>query len=125
MEIYGFVVMSNHVHIIARSTQGRLSATISDFKKYTAKKILHAIQNEPESRREWILHRFEWNEMQNQRSSNYQVWIHNNHAEEITTKPFFMQKLDYIHQNPVKSGWVEREEDYLYTSAKSLYNNEV
>jgi hypothetical protein len=30
---------------------------------------------------------------------------------------------EYIHQNPVRAGWVEREEDYIYSSAKALFNN--
>lgn len=125
LEIYGFVVMTNHIHLIARSSMGKLSASIRDFKKYTANKILETIEKEPESRREWMLHRFEWNASQHKRNSNYQVWTHENHAEEIQTKPFFIQKLNYIHQNPVRAGWVEREEDYIYSSARSLYNNEA
>lgn len=123
LAIYGFVIMSNHIHIICRSTTGTLSATVRDFKKFTANAILETMQAEPESRREWILHRFAWNASQHQRNSNYQVWTHQNHAEEITTKEFFMQKLNYIHQNPVRAGLVEREEDYIYSSAKSLYEN--
>lgn len=123
LDVYGFVIMSNHVHIIARSRTGNLSDTVRDFKKYTANSILALVKTEPESRREWILHRFEWNAGQHQRNSVYQVWMHGSHAEEITTQPFFQQKLDYIHMNPVVAGWVEREEDYLYSSAKALYNN--
>jgi REP element-mobilizing transposase RayT len=106
-----------------RSGNGKLSDTIRDFKKYTSRTILHTIQQEPESRRAWLLHRFAWNAAQNERSSNYQVWTHENHAIEITSQPFFRQKLDYIHENPVRAGWVEREEDYVYSSAKALYNN--
>lgn len=125
LHVYGFVIMSNHVHIIARSSIGKLSDTIRDFKKFTANKILDIIQNEPESRRAWILHRFEWNAGQHRRNSEHQVWMHGSHAEEITTLSFFQQKLDYIHNNPVKAGWVEQEEHYLYSSAKSLYSNET
>ena len=123
LEVYGFVIMSNHVHIIARSRCGKLSDTIRDFKKFTANSILNVIHNEPESRKEWMLHRFKWNAGQQERNSVHQVWMHGSHAEEITTQPFFRQKLDYIHNNPVTAGWVEREEDYLYSSAKALYNN--
>ncbi|HEX5152617.1 MAG TPA: hypothetical protein VFW07_14300 [Parafilimonas sp.] len=31
------------------------------------------------------------------------------------------QKLDYIHGNPVKAGFVEKPEDYLYSSARNYY----
>ena len=122
--VYGYVIMTNHIHIIIRSGNGKLSDTIRDFKKYTSRSIIEAIQQEPESRREWLLHRCTWNAMQNERSSTHQLWTHENHAMEITTQPFFRQKLDYIHQNPVRAGWVEREEDYIYSSAKALYTNQ-
>src|SRR5690606_4098669 len=58
MILYGFVIMSNHIHLIVQSKEGKLSDLIRDFKKYTAKKILELIQTEPESRREWMLERF-------------------------------------------------------------------
>jgi len=53
--VYGYVVMTNHVHLIAQSKSGKLSDTIRDLKKFTARKILEAIAKEPESRREWLL----------------------------------------------------------------------
>ena len=34
----------------------------------------------------------------------------------------FNQKLDYIHCNPVEAGFVEKEEDYLYSSARDFYD---
>jgi REP element-mobilizing transposase RayT len=121
--VYGYVVMTNHVHLIAQSKAGKLSDTIRDFKKFTARKILDTIVSEPESRREWLLHRFEWNASQHERNNRYQVWTHENHAVSITSEKFFRQKMEYIHQNPVRAGWVEREEDYIYSSAKALFNN--
>ncbi len=123
--VYGFVIMTNHVHLIARSDNGKLSDTIRDFKKYTAKRILETIVTEPESRREWLLHRFAWNASQNARNSVHQVWTHENHTIEITSQSFFDQKLNYIHENPTRAGWVERVEDYVYSSAKALLENKL
>jgi len=121
LKVYGYVIMTNHLHLIVTSSTGKLSDTIRDFKKFTANEILKTIQNEPESRREWILHRFQWNAKHHKRNETHQIWTHDNHAIEISTLPFFSQKLEYIHSNPVRAGWVEREEDYLYSSAKVLY----
>lgn len=118
--LYGYVVMTNHVHLLVRSSTGKLSDTLRDFKKFTSYKILKEIQNEPESRREWMLHRFSWNAAQHNRNESHQLWTHENHAIEITSQKFFQQKLNYIHQNPVRAGWVEREEDYIYSSAKAI-----
>jgi len=115
--VYSYVIMTNHIHIIARSDRGKLSDTIRDFKKFTSSKIIDAIKNEPESRRDWILHRLEWAAKQHERNTTYQLWTHENHAIEITTNDFFMNKRNYIHLNPVRAGWVQREEDYVYSSA--------
>jgi len=122
LHLYGYVIMTNHLHLIVRSGNGTLSDTIRDFKKFTATQIIEAIKNEPESRREWMFHRFEWNASQNKRSSN-QFWTHENHPESIFTLDFFNQKLNYIHQNPVRAGWVEQPEEYIYSSAKAIIKN--
>ena len=50
--------MSNHIHLIIQSNEGKLSDLIRDFKKFTAKNILEKIKTEPERRREWMLERF-------------------------------------------------------------------
>ena len=56
LKIYAWVVMSNHVHLILRSDDNKLSDIIRDFKKYTSTKIVKAIQeNKKESRRSWLL----------------------------------------------------------------------
>jgi len=46
LEIYAFVVMSNHIHLLLRSKTGKLSDTIKEFKSFTAKKILEAVDTE-------------------------------------------------------------------------------
>jgi len=47
MILYGYVIMSNHIHLIIQSRDGKLSDLIRDFKKFTAKRILNKIQEEP------------------------------------------------------------------------------
>ena len=59
IEIFARVIMSNHVHILARSTTGQLSNTVRDFKKYTSKAIIQCISDgSVESRKEWMLRLF-------------------------------------------------------------------
>jgi REP element-mobilizing transposase RayT len=100
-----------------RSNISKLSDAIRDFKKYTSAKIIEEIQNGPESRSEWLLHRFKWAADQHSRNTTYQVWTHENHAIEIFTNKFFLSKANYIHQNPVRAGYVNKAEDYVYSSA--------
>ena len=118
LEIYAFVVMSNHIHLLLRSFPGKLSDTIKEFKSFTAKQMLETIQTEPESRRDWMLNLFEFSAKQHKRNSKYQIWTHENHAEIIYSNKFIDQKINYIHENPVRAGIVEKAEDYLYSSAR-------
>ena len=122
MILYGYVIMSNHIHMIIQSNEGKLSDLVRDFKKFTAKSILDKIQNEPESRREWMLERFKLATATHSRNKNYQFWQYGNHAEEIYTEKFMWSKLDYIHMNPVRAGIVLKVEDYIYSSASNYVN---
>jgi len=105
--------------------EGNLPSIIKDMKRHTASKILKAIQAVPESRQDWMLKRFEFAARKNSRDSFFQFWLHNNHAELITTQEFFLQKLTYIHQNPVRAGWVEKPEDWLYSSMRNYLGMEA
>ena len=120
LEIYAFVVMSNHIHAVLRSSIGKLSDTIREFKSYTAKQMLVAIKDEPESRREWMLNIFQFAASKHKRNENYQIWTHENHAVILYGNLFVNQRINYIHENPVRAGIVERPEDYIYSSARSF-----
>lgn len=123
LEVFGYVIMSNHLHMIVRSKTGKLSDTLRDFKRFTATKIIEIIQREPESRREWMLHRFSWNGDRNIRNADNQLWIQDNRPELIYSHDFFLQKLNYIHENPVRAGIVDKAEEYLYSSARTIILN--
>jgi REP element-mobilizing transposase RayT len=91
MTVYGYVIMSNHIHLIIHSKDGKLSDLIRDFKKFTAKTVLEKIQAEPESRRDWMLERFKTATESHSRNKNYQFWQYGNHAEEIYSEKFMCQ----------------------------------
>jgi REP element-mobilizing transposase RayT len=117
LEIYAFVIMSNHIHLIVKSKPGKLSGTIRDLKSYTSRKIIETIFAIGESRKTWLLMVFKYAANGHNRNEFYQVWTHENHAIELYSKSFIEQKINYIHQNPVKAGLVAKAEDYLYSSA--------
>jgi len=121
--IYGYVIMSNHIHLIIQAKEENLSDILRDFKKFTSKSILKAIQSAPESRREWMLARFKEATETHNRNKNYQFWQYGNHAEEVFSNKFMWSKLDYIHLNPVKAGIVSKAQDYIYSSASNYINN--
>lgn len=118
-EIYAYVIMSNHIHILCRSNEGNLSGTIRDIKGFTSKEMFKLIETENESRRKWMINLFQYEATKTARNEKHQIWTHENHPEHIYSTKFTRQKLDYIHNNPVKAGIVKNPEDYLYSSARN------
>lgn len=118
-QLFAYMIMSNHIHLIANSSKGELSNTIRDIKKYSSKRIIEATNTNSESRREWMLNRFSFNAKKHSRNKNYQVWTHENHAIHLYNPLFIAEKLEYLHQNPVRAGIVVNPEDFLYSSARN------
>jgi REP element-mobilizing transposase RayT len=125
LEIFAWVIMSNHMHILARSATGQLSSTIRDFKKFTSKAIVQNVLNgNAESRKEWMLRLFRHAAKRQNKAGEYQVWTHENHAIETTSNAFIESKVEYIHENPVRAGIVQKPEDYIYSSAPVYAGNQ-
>ena len=120
--VYGWCIMTNHVHLIISANENNVSDVLGDFKKFTSKKIIAAIQNNPEeSRKDWMLKIFKESGEANSRNSYYQFWRQDNEPKIIYTPEFAAQKLQYIHNNPVDAGIVEKAEEYIYSSARDYY----
>jgi REP element-mobilizing transposase RayT len=112
--------MSNHVHCIV-SAENNLSDIVRDFKKFTSKEILKAIGDHiQESRKEWLLMIFKYHAKFNKRVEKFQFWTHENHAVELTSNEMIESRVNYIHQNLVRAGYVELEHEYIYSSAKNF-----
>jgi REP element-mobilizing transposase RayT len=109
--------MSNHVHLILHSEKLKLSDVLHDFKKFTARLILKSIRDEPESRREWLLQMFAYFAKEHTTDRNFQFWQQDNYPTELWSMPVLIQKMNYIHQNPVRAGIVLQPEHYYYSSA--------
>ena len=119
--IRSWVIMHNHMHVIWQAKDKyRLSDIIRDFKKFTAKAIINRLQEEEGCHSDWALASFYNKAQMINRISKYKVWYDSNHA--ICLGPndtaLKIQKLNYIHENPVKGGIVESPEDYVYSSAR-------
>jgi len=101
-----------------------LKDVIRDFKKFTSKKILSQIQNELESRCEWMLKLFEDEAEKSIKHKNYKFWQAGNHAIEIYSPKFTWEKINYIHNNPVKAGLVCKSYHWTYSSARNYQDME-
>jgi REP element-mobilizing transposase RayT len=117
--IYAWVLMTNHLHMIVGANEdSKVSDIMRDFKKFTSKEILSVLKTDiQESRREWMLNRFEYAGRNDKKIKNYRFWQEGNDAQEIFLMDYFNQKLNYIHQNPVRAEIVNNPEDYRYSSA--------
>ncbi|OJJ14375.1 transposase [marine bacterium AO1-C] len=124
--LHAYVIMSNHVHLIASAKNGyHLSDILRDMKKYTSKQILKTIQASTiESRKRWMIWLFKTHGEENSNNVSFQFWQQDNHPIELSTNQMQEQRLEYIHQNPVKAGIVYQSRHYVYSSAAS-YAGEV
>jgi len=126
LKIHAWCIMSNHIHLILSVDENNnLSDVLRDFKKFTSSNIIKTIKyNIYESRRSWMLWIFKKAGEQNKRNRDYQFWQQDNHPVELSTNEMIDQKLDYLHENPVKSGFVKNAAEYVYSSAIDYYSTE-
>ena len=107
--IYGFVIMDNHIHIIWQLQAGRKRNDVQrDFLKYTAQLIKKdMMKHDPDELKEFLV---------NAKDRKYQFWERNPLSVEIWSEKVLLQKLKYIHENPVRAGICKYPDDYKYSS---------
>jgi len=124
LEVYAWVIMTNHFHMIAGSEHKPLSGIIRDFKSFTSKELKSVIELNPnESRKDWLRWIMEKEGQMAHKNKDWKLWQDGFHPMECYDKEIFDQKLEYIHNNPVTAGFVEKPEDWLYSSAKGYSDN--
>ncbi|MDZ7798159.1 MAG: transposase [Patescibacteria group bacterium] len=142
-KLLGYVIMPNHLHtIIWPQGKNSISDIMRDFKEFTAKQIIKSLNHRealaprPElskyiartglgtgSSPSKILKCFKKG-AKNINNQNYKVWQSRNWIENIFSIKFLKQKLNYIHNNPVRAKLVKKPEDYKYSSFKNYYRDE-
>ena len=107
LEIYGWCIMSSHIHMIIGTHGDKLDNIMRDMKKHTSVALKKAIKEHPEeSRREWMLWMMDRAGKKNGQNVNFQLWQQDNHPIELFDHKILHQKLDYMHYNPVVAGIV-------------------
>jgi len=118
LEIYSYVIMSNHIHMICRRKDKDLKELLGRFKSNSAKQIIKAIENnQQESRKEWLLYLFNYFAKANKQYSKNHFWQYTIHPVLLYSNEVIKQKMDYIHMNPVRAGLLNEPENYIYCSA--------
>jgi len=94
LEIYGWCIMTSHIHMIVGSNQNNLSEIMRDMKRHTSQQLEGAIINHPqESRREWLLWMMQRAGKKNSNNTNFQLWQQDNHPIELNTTRYFIKNL--------------------------------
>jgi putative transposase len=122
LEVYAYCIMTSHVHVIIGSNKEPMENIMRDLKRHTSETLKEAIEKHPtESRKQWMLQQMIEAGTANSNNSSFQLWQQHNKPMELRTEEQLYDTLKYIHRNPVIAGFVEKEEDWLYSSARNYY----
>lgn len=115
-KLLGYVIMPDHVHFIIWPFGGAtVSDIMRDYKKFTSVRLIR--QAEVENITEWTT-AFEQAGEETGRSDN-KVWQDSYWDENVYTRRFLLQKLNYVYRNPLRAGLVEHPADYYYSSYRN------
>ena len=118
MKVFVFAIMNNHIHIIWQIQPPHKRESVQrDFLKYTAQKIIGDLDKHHPK----VLQHFKVDE----KDRKYRIWQRNSLSTDLFTHAVFMQKLEYIHYNPVKAGLCTVPEEYPFSSAAFYERNKT
>ena len=117
IKLFAFVIMSNHIHLIWQALPENTPEKIRlSFMKFTAQQIkFQLIKDNP-----GYLNKFKVDK----KDRAFQFWKRNAMSIDLFTEKVFLQKLQYIHNNPVKAGMCKFPEEYKYSSANTYNGGE-
>jgi REP element-mobilizing transposase RayT len=117
-KINSYVILENHLHMIVQSKN--LAMELPHFKFYTARQLIDHLK---ECRAERLLQQLAFFRKDHKRQDrNYQCWEEESHPQLIENGQVLRQKLEYIHQNPVKRGYVDDPTHWRYSSAWTAFS---
>jgi len=119
LKLYAYIILENHIHLIAQSDQ--LDRDIARFKSYTAKNLIRFLD---ENKVKVILDQLAFYKKAHKNDRTYQFWQEGVHPEWIQDEAMMRQKVEYIHNNPVSRGYVDRPEHWRYSSARNYLGME-
>ena len=112
-KLHAYVVLENHIHLVASSDD--ISKSMRNFKSFTAKEILKLLQKENAIT---LLEQLSFYKKAHKKSATYQIWQEGTQPKLIQTDAMMINKIKYIHENPVKRGYVDEAKHWRYSSAR-------
>ena len=113
-KLYGYVVLENHLHLVASAPE--LAGAMKSFKMYTAGKLIELLESHGAA---MLLRQLRFFKLRHKIKSDYQVWQEGSKPKQIGSNQMMLQKLEYIHNNPVKRGFVDEAVHWRYSSARN------
>jgi putative transposase len=118
--LFGYVIMLNHMHCMASSQAGfELSGIMRDFKRFTSTQICQLLEEDNDR---LLLDLFR--KAGQAQGTKIKIWRDEFHPIAIISEKWFKEKLEYIHNNPVRKGFVLKPEDWKYSSARNWIMNQ-
>ena len=114
LTLYAYVILENHVHLIAQATD--LSKEMGDFKSWTARAIIDFLYT---NHGQHVLKQLEYYKLRYKSDRRHQLWQEGSHPQLIQGEAMMRQKIEYIHNNPVKRGYVDLPIHWRYSSARN------
>ena len=118
LKLYGYVILENHCHLLAQSRD--IGKTMASFKSYTAGRIIRRLTE----RQSPVLELLAFHKARHKTDRQHQVWQEGSHPEMVEGHAMALQKLEYIHNNPVKRGYVDDPLHWRYSSARNYAGQE-
>lgn len=112
--LFGYVILENHLHLIAAAPA--LANAIKSFKMFTARQIIELLERHQAN---VLLRQLRVFKRPHKTKSDYQVWEEGSQPKQIHSGEMMLQKLEYIHQNPVQRGYVDEPIAWRYSSARN------
>jgi REP element-mobilizing transposase RayT len=111
--------MTNHAHLLITTTKEPIEHIVRDFKRHTSKSITKAIAENAQESRDWMIYFFKKAGETNSMNKELQFWQNGYHPIHCWNNELMLQKLNYIHQNPVRAELVNEPQEWKYSSASN------
>ncbi|MEX0722527.1 MAG: transposase [Gracilimonas sp.] len=119
VQLYGYVIMENHFHAVVKGED--LAKKLRLTKSFMARMMVDVMIENGNSK---LLSQIAFRKLRHKLKSDYQVWEEGFHPKQLFNNELLVQKLEYMHYNPVKAGFVERPEHWRYSSMKNYLGQE-
>ncbi len=114
IKVLAYVIMEDHMHAVIQGKD--LATKTGSFKSFTARQIIDRLQK---MRRKRILRQLKLMKIPHKIDQDYQMWQEGFHPKQIIGDDMLIQKIEYIHMNPVMRGYVNKPEHWRYSSARN------